>query len=218
MENNKSSLFDTIVAILIAVAAVATAVIAWRASIVSDASGDADYAGLRASVNAEETHALNAVNGYEHFGAYTNYARYSLMGNTLADYLASNPNLEEQESYSLDRQRAEYLDLADANNDLFPTKFINRDGTYGLQREMGEMWADAAKEKDLNPDPQFKDADQLRTKSDNMLAMLAVMGVALVLYTLIEVVEGVWKYVFAGLGTVMLVAGTVAAIVFELAK
>jgi hypothetical protein len=218
MENKKSLNLETIVAILIAITAVAAAVVTWRASIVSDASGDADYGGLRSSMFAEEARAANAVNGYEHYGAYTTYARYTSMGNTLADYLGENPELDPQEAFLLDRQRAEYLDLADANNDLFPTRFINRDGSYGLQRELDEMWADSAKAKDLNADPQFKEADDLRAKSDKMLATLTLISIGLVFFTLIELAGDRMKVVLAALATLCAIVGTVAAVIFEMAK
>jgi hypothetical protein len=218
MESTKEKNLEAIVAVLIAIAAVMGAVVAWRASVVSDASGDADYAGLRSALFAEETRALNAVNGYEHYGAYTNYARYNAMGASLEGYLAENVDLEENEAYLLDRQRSEYYDLADASNDLFPARYMNRDGSYGLNREMGEMWADAAKEKDLNPDPQFKEADHLRDKSNNMLLTLTLIGISLVFYTLVETVSDRFKYLMVGLGSVFLVVGTVAAIILEMAK
>src|SRR5688572_26312154 len=140
---------ETVVALLIAVITVIGAVVAWRASVADDGAGDADFAGLRASLNAEETRALNAVNAFEHYGAYTTYWRYNALGDALADDVEV---AEAEAAEALDRQRAEAYDLADANQDLFPNRFLNRDGTYSVARETGEAWADAAREKDLHPD------------------------------------------------------------------
>ena len=53
-EQEKESPLETIVAVLIALVTVIGAVVVWRASVIEDASGDADFAGLRASINAEE--------------------------------------------------------------------------------------------------------------------------------------------------------------------
>ena len=41
---------DDLVAILIAVVVVIGAVVAWRASMIDDGAGDADYAGLRSAI------------------------------------------------------------------------------------------------------------------------------------------------------------------------
>jgi len=145
--------------------------VAWRASVAADGAGDADFAGLKASLNAEETRSINFVNAYEHYGAYTAYSRYIQLGDLLEKEVDSNAGLSEEEAFLLDRQRAEAYDLADANQDLFPNRFLNRDGSYSVQREMGEAWADAAKEKDLNPDPQYAEAEKPLQESLRRLEM-----------------------------------------------
>jgi hypothetical protein len=139
---------ETVVAILIAIATVIGAVVAWRSSVADDGAGDADFAGLRASVRAEETRALNYVNAYENYASYTNYRRYNEMGNLIEAELAS---ASEEAKSELERQRADNHDLSISNQRLFPNKFLDRDGSYNVKRQMGEMWADAAKENDLNP-------------------------------------------------------------------
>src|SRR3990172_11114606 len=113
MENEappNESRLETIAGILIAVVTVVGAVVAWRASVASDGAGDADFAGLRASVNAEEARAINFVNAYEHYGAYTSYLRYTKLGDAIADDLEDSAGLTEEEAYFLDRQRAESYD------------------------------------------------------------------------------------------------------------
>jgi hypothetical protein len=213
--NTGSNRLETLVALLIAVVTVIGAVVAWRASVADDGAGDADFAGLRASLNAEETRALNAVNAYEHYGAYTTYWRYNALGNALADEIEAAP---EEAVDVLDRQRAEAYDLADANQDLFPNRFLNRDGTYSVAREMGEAWADAAREKDLYPDPQYAEADQLRAKSNRLLGSITILGVALVALTLVETVGGRLKLLLVLLGTALAIAGAVLAVMIDLAR
>jgi hypothetical protein len=206
---------ETFVALLIAVVTVIGALVAWRASVADDGAGDADFAGLKASLNAEETRALNAVNAYEHYGAYTTYWRYNALGDALAEEIEFAPEASVE---ALDRQRAEAYDLADANQDLFPNRFLNRDGTYSVARETGEAWADAAREKDLYPDPQYAEADKLRTKASRLLGTITLLGLALVAYTLVETVEGRLRWAFVGLGTLLAVAGTIWAVILELAR
>lgn len=211
-KTERTQRLETVVAILIAIATVLGAVVAWRSSIADDGAGDADFAGLRASVRAEETRALNYVNAYENYGAYANYWRYGELGNLIEADLA---NTSEQEALELERQRADSHDLSISNQRLFPNKFLDRDGSYNVKRQMGEMWADAAKENDLNPDPQFVEADQLRAKATWLLAAAAILAVALVFYTLVETFGDRMKYVMVVLGSLCMIAGTAFALFIE---
>jgi len=208
----RSRRLETVVAILIAVTTVFGALVAWRSSIADDGAGDADFAGLRASVSAEETRALNYVNAYESYGAYANYKRYQDMGNLVEADQADAP---EAEAVLLERERADSQDLSISSQRLFPNKFLDRDGSYNVNRQLGEMWADAAKENNLNPDPQFAEAEQLRGKSASLLIAATVLAIALVFYTLVEVFGSRGQYVMAGLGSLCLIAGTVFALLVE---
>jgi len=214
----KESRMETMVAILIAVVTVIGALVAWRASVAADGAGDADFAGLQASLNAEETQALNYVNAYEHYGAYVAYERNLNLGNAIANDLNTAPPANEDEAFWLDRQRAEAFDIARANQDLFPNRFLNRDGTYSVQRELGEGWADAKREKDLNPDPHYTEADSLRLKTNLLLATISILGVGLVFFTLVESVGEKLRWVMLGLAIVFSVAGTLAALVVEFTR
>jgi hypothetical protein len=208
----RSQRLETAVAILIAVVTVIGALVAWRSSVADDGAGDADFAGLRASVHAEETRALNYVNAYENYGSYTNYQRYNEMGNLLE---ADQANASEQEIDYLERQRADNHDLSISNQRLFPNKFLDRDGAYNVKRQIGEMWADAAKENDLNPDPQFAEADQLRSKANWLLLAVAILAIALVFYTLVESFGDRMRYVMVALGSLCMIAGITFALFIE---
>jgi hypothetical protein len=208
----RSQRLETAVAILIAVVTVIGALVAWRSSVADDGAGDADFAGLRASVRAEETRALNYVNAYENYGSYTSYQRYNELGNLLEADQGAAPA---QEIDNLERQRADNHDLSISNQRLFPNKFLNRDGSYNVKRQIGEMWADAAKENDLNPDPQFAEADQLRTKANWLLGAVAILAIALVFYTLVESFGNRMRYIMVALGSLCMVAGIAFALFIE---
>jgi hypothetical protein len=217
-EEEKEGPLNTIVAVLIALVTVVGAVVAWRASVAADGAGDADFAGLQASLNAEETRALNYVDAYEHYGAYVAYQRYLSLGNAIADDIASDPNLTEDEIFQLDRQRAEAYDLSTANQYLFPNRYLNRDGTYSLTREMGEAWADAAKDKNLEFEQYYAEADKLREKTNLLLATISALAVGLVFFTLIETTGERWRWILLGLAVLFSLGGTVAAIVIEFTR
>lgn len=212
---NGNDRFTTIVAIMIALVALIGAVVAWRASVADDASGDADYAGLRAAINAEETRALNATTAYAQYGAYVTYQRNSALGDLIAEDMAAAAT--DDEVLVLNSQRADAHDMAIASERLFQQRFLNRDDTYSVERQLGEMWADASKQRDLNPEPQFAEADRLSDKSSSLLAAVGVLALALVFYTLIESANGRGRYVLFAIGTLLAIGGTVAAIVLEAA-
>lgn len=203
---------SVLIAILIALATVLGAVVAWRASVAADGAGDADFAGLRATVNLEETRALAAVTAYENYSAFTSYRRYENLGNAIVD---DQMQADEAAASALEAARLNAHDLALANQALFPNKFLNRNGSYALQREVGEIFADAAKEKDLQPDAQYAEADALRDKTNQLLLAVTVLAVALVFYTLVETVGGRLQYLLVGVGVLCMVAGSVMAILVE---
>lgn len=212
VEAEQSERLETLIAILIALTTLIGAVVAWRASVAADGAGDADFAGQRATVNLEETRALSAVNAYENYGAYAAYRRNNDLGDLIAE---DEAKVEEEEASLLDIERANAHDLSIANQGLFPNKFLNRNGSYALQREIGEYFADAAKEKDLQPDASYAEADKLRNKTNQLLLAVTVLAVGLVFYSLIEATAKSLRYPLVGLGSLCLVAGTVFALMIE---
>lgn len=207
---------ETILAILIAVVAVVAGLVAWRASVADDGSGDADYAGLRAAVNAEETRTLNAVNAYQNYGAYVSYWRNWRLAGLLQEQVKGAS--AEEEKAALAEQMADANNLANAARPLVETRFLNRDGSYNVNREMGERWADAAKEKEMEYESQFKEADKLAAKSLNLLMALMILTIAPIFYSLIEAVSGKMRMVMLGVGTLFMIAGIVMAIIVEFGK
>ena len=200
------------IAVLIALATVIGGIIAWRASVADDAAGDADFAGLHASLNANETRALNYVNAYENYGAFITYWRNKTLGDLIAQ---DEESLSPEEVEQLEPTRLDAHDLAIANQQLFSSKYLDRKGNYILDRQLGEMWADAAREKDLNPDPQFLEADKFRKKTNNLLLSLLILTIAPVFYALVESTGGKMRVVCITLGTLFLAAGLVLAVLFE---
>jgi hypothetical protein len=204
--------FETLVAFLIAIVTVTGALIAWRAAVADDGSGDADFAGLRAAINLEESRALTNVNAFEHYSAFTEYRRYDTLGTAMAEEASSGEVSEE-----FMRELTEVNDLTIAKQTNFPAKFLNRDGTYALQREIGEMNADAAKERDVNPEPQFAEADALREKTRQLLISIMVLGMSLVAYTLVETVSArAAQLAIIALGTLLGLAGAGYAVYIDM--
>ena len=203
-----NQILETAVAILIAVIVAFAALVTWRASVIDDSAGDADYAGLRATVYSVRAQALNSVNAYESYGNYVSYLRNNRMAELISEDLETAP---EEQLAVLEEQMKVANDLADANRDMFETQYLNRDGSYSVQRQMGVMWADAAKENDMDFENQFDAADKGRDRTRNMLVSLMVLSIAAVFYSLVESMEGRNKMILIILGSLTAVAGIVMA-------
>lgn len=213
-ENNRLS---TLVALLIAVVSVSGAVVTWRASVSADGAGDADVAGIRATINLTETNALAAVKGYSDYASFMDYYKYRQTGSQLEEEIAELPeDAPEEEAVALSNELADTYDLTTAASLAFPNEYLNRDGTYGLTRQTGEFVADASREKDVNPQPSFDEADALRSHTDRLLIALSVLVVALLFYTLIETTDSKRaKYLLLAAGTVVFLAGIVGTFLLE---
>lgn len=213
-EANFNNRLRTIVAVLIAVVTVVGALVVWRAAVAVAAAGEAESFGRQALMRAEETRALNAVAAYEDYAAYTAYRRYAMLGDLLAEAMLKVTDA--RRLLLLDGQRTEAEDLALANRGFFPGRYLDRDGSYALERQLGEMWADAAREGDLNADPYFARADLLRGKANFLLIAAMVLGPALVCFTVVEIVGGRRKYLLVTIGALLAAGAAAAALLIDL--
>ena len=205
--------FKTVAAILLAGVTVMGAIVAWRAAIAADSANNADARGLAATLNAEETRALNHVNTYEHYRAYTTYLRHNELGNLVAEDLPAAP---EDEAKALERQKTDAWDLAvEIQGSFFPSRYLDPDGSYDTQREIDETWADAEQQKDLHPEPHFGDADRLRNKATTIVILLVPLASALLAFALAESMKHKLKYVLAAGGSLILVGSLVALLLIE---
>lgn len=213
-ENNRLS---TLVALLIAVVSVSGAVVTWRASVSADGAGDADVAGIRATINQTETNALAAVTAYSDYVSFMDYYKYRETSLQLEDEIENLPeDTSEEERAALNKELADNYDLTTAASSAFPNQYLNRDGTYALNRQTGEFTADAARERDINPQPSFDEADALRSHTDRLLIALSVLVIALVFFTLIETTDSKkLKYLLLVIGTGIFLAGVLGAFLLE---
>lgn len=216
-ENNRLS---TLVALLIAVVSVSGAVVTWRASVAADGAGDADVAGIRATINLTETKALAAVKGYSDYASFIDYYKYRETTTQLEEEItALLAEATEEEATTLGKELADTHDLTTATGMAFPNEFLNRDGTYALTRQNGEFVATASRERDLNPQPSFDEADSLRSHTNRLLIALSVLVVALVFYTLIEATDSKkLKYLLLFGGTLIFLAGAIGAYLVEMGR
>ncbi|MEW5960767.1 MAG: hypothetical protein AB1801_23830 [Chloroflexota bacterium] len=198
-------------ALLIALVTLIGAYVAWRASVAADNAGDASLAGLVSTLNVQETLALNNAELYENYRAYTAYTRYNELGYQIE---ADLKNASTEEAEVLDRQMREAWDTAESF--YFPREYLKRNGSYDTERELGETFAEAARQKDLNPQPYYDEADKMQTRSNRLIMVITGLAVGLLCFTLVESLNSrALKYIFMSLGLIITVAGVIATIAID---
>jgi hypothetical protein len=174
---------NTRLAIVIAVVTVFSALVSWQSEILDHTRIDEDLDGLLASVNRQETLVLDQITAYDDLAAYTRWWQYSALAEAAsAEMRTADSDYEEV----LEAELRQYRELAADNKKLFPSRYLTADNRYDLDRQLGEMWADAADEKDLDPHAHFEESDDLIKRSLNTLGAGAVLSVGLIFFALVE--------------------------------
>jgi ABC-type glycerol-3-phosphate transport system substrate-binding protein len=195
----KEDRFKSLIAILIAVITVLGASAACFSSVAVSNANDADFAGLDASLRAEKADIINHVTAMEHYRAYTEYVRYNKLG-----FLLFEEGGNSSEAWGL----ADGLSFS-----FFNTRYLNPDGTYDLERELQEAFAQDAQLEDLNALPYFTESDALRNRSSFLSANMIVFAVSFWFLTLAQAAEKKIKYVWLALGVLLGIAGIIGLLV-----
>ena len=211
----RSTRFKTFASIMVAVVTVLGAAAACLGSVAVNEAGNADFEGVTAAINAQKATLANEITAYEHYRAYIAYYRYNELGNLLYDE-SLKPASDEARDLMLGHLQREVWGLAiGLQYTFFPPRYLKSDGSYNIQRELDETWADAAAREDLNPDPYFLLADSLRIKAILFSGILIALGVAFWFFTAAEITEHWIKYLFAGIGLVLMLLSVGAGITVE---
>jgi hypothetical protein len=211
-ESESGDRFKTIVAVLIALVTTLSAVVAWRTALASDTASTADFVGLTASLQAEDTRASDYATMYANYRAYTDYVHHYKLGEAIQEQIDATPEADTPE---LRHQMNETYALAINDNDFFPGRYLERDLSYDKQRDLGEAWAEAAMKKDINPEPHFSLADSARSKTSWLVVVIIILSAALWFYTLAQSIDHPLKYVMALGGTGFLLIGGIATFAIE---
>lgn len=206
-EAPSESRWQTTTAILIAIITVLGALITWRASVSDDSAGDEDFAGIQATVNAEQIRTLNYVNGMEHYGSYFNYERFERMSEAFEKGGKAAHTLE-----------LEATDLAAANMNQFPNQYMTRGGQYALNRDLGAMWQDSIKGQEVDGPSHFKEADVFRSKTIRLSLAVVVLSLSLIILTLVEIAPLGMQFPLLLLGALAGLGGTFWGLLIEIGK
>ncbi|NOH02517.1 MAG: DUF2834 domain-containing protein [Chloroflexi bacterium] len=205
----KQDNFKSYVAVMVAIVTVLGATAACLASVAVSNAGDADFAGLDASIRAQKADIINNVYAYEHYRAYTAYIRYDELGRLLYD-----PDADEETDLRNGALQREVWGVASGISSVFfSPRYINPDGQYDLERELQEAWAQDSQNEDLNAPPYFEESDRLRARSSFLTADMIVFAVSFWFFTLAQAAEKKIKYLWAGIGILFALGGILGILI-----
>jgi len=205
----KSETFKSYIAVMVAIVTVLGATAACLASVAVSNAGDADFAGLDASIRAQKDEIVNTISAYEHYRAFTAYTRYNELGNLLYD-----PNADAETNLENGALQREVWGMASGiSSSFFNPRYINQDGQYDLTRELQEEYAQSAQNEDLNSAPYFAKSDAERNRSSFLTANMIVFAVSFWFLTLAQTTEKRIKYVWATIGILSALAGILGTLI-----
>lgn len=205
--------FQVIVAIMIAVVSLVGTAVAWQSAQIGDA--DADREGLNATLNLETTNIIDTAALYSNYRVYTDYTvNETLQEQIAADFENSPPALQP----NLAREQTAARERAATSRLFFPSRYLNRDGSYNIDRQLGESLAQANQLLDLDAQTHFDEADQQRDKLALIIGNIIVLTISLLFYTIAEGLhpqqQTLRRWTFT-LGTVLLVITIVGSFIIE---
>lgn len=206
-------------AVMMTLISLVGAFVAYRASARSTNVTLADRAGNGALKNAQTTLTMNSTVLLRHYRAYSDYAVQETVRSLLQKDIAAAPSASLAGSdvlpvAELNQELAVASSLAAVDEVFFPSRYLNRDGTYAAERELAEAWAEAAQNADLEPAPHYAEARREQVKRNWLLIVFVLTPAALLSFNLSHNIvpeRRKWKWIMAAAGTGILV-GMLAAL------
>ena len=207
----KSRRLSSFISVLIAIVSIAGALIAWRVALASSAAGNADTAGLLATVAREDIETRATILLYGHLTAYVSYAANHTLADSYDALARGNP------------QRADYAALAGAFRlatnyalNMIPSQYLDRDQKLERARDRGETIARESLDTNLDSRSNFAEADKARVRVQLLLVNLILLGGALLFLTLADAIRNFLRYPFLLLGIGVFLIGSIGALLVEL--
>lgn len=147
--------------------------------------GGAANAGMAAAFNRELVQNINYGQLYSQYRAYTEYLANSELQNQLERALVGS-DADAEGNAALTQELAEAQRKAASSRLFFSMRYLSRDGSYDTERQLGEAWARAEQQTELDPQPYFVDADQQRSIGMQFIWLLLWVTVALCIYELVQ--------------------------------
>jgi len=182
----------------------------WQMGNISGMASSEYSRAQRAELNRQKITSTNTLKAYEDYRAflvYKNYfEQYKLVSTQLDKAHRAEP-IDDKLITQLTTRKDELESLYLSNLKLFPNQFINRDGTYNIQEEMGQLNAAESRKLDTNPNA-FKERGAIYdSQVSRMQVALIILAVSLFFFAIVSTVEGLNKFTLLG----FIVVGYVAA-------
>ena len=209
-EANPSNRFGAFLAICIALATVMGAILAARATMYNDAANDADQAGLSNAIDLALTQSAIEAQRAQNLSAFLQFAQHRRLAELISDQMQQLDSRSEQWA-QLNRESSAEWNQASNSRLFFDANFYDKSSnTFDQQAFADGQLAEEASLKDLNPDPEFSQADNNRATTAQLIGLIAVLAVALLCFAIANILENRLRYGVAGLG-VLIMAGSIAA-------
>lgn len=201
---------STIVSFTIAILTMFSGLLGWQMGNISGMASSEYSRAQRAELNRQKITSTNTLKAYEDYRAflvYKNYfEQYKLVSTQLDKAHRAEP-IDDKLVTQLTTRKDELESLYLSNLKLFPNQFINRDGTYNIQEEMGQLNAAEIRKFDTNPNA-FKERGAIYDSQVScMQVALIILAVSLFFFAIVSTVEGLNKFTLLG----FIVVGYVAA-------
>jgi hypothetical protein len=187
-----STHLNTVIAFTISILTLFSGLLGWQMGNISGNASGAYALAQRAELNAQKVISTNTMNAYENHRAFLEYKnyfdQYKLISLQLEDAKKANP-IDQALVAQLSSRRDEFQLLYLASLKLFPNRFINRDGTYNLQEQIGQMIASDKRKFDTNPAPHIADGKLYETQARNMQITLIILAVSLFCFAIVSTVS-----------------------------
>jgi tetratricopeptide (TPR) repeat protein len=207
----KGDNFKTLLGLMIAVVTITGAVVAWRSALASTKAGNSEDSGLLASLNLQEASTVGGIEASQHRAAHLEYFRYIQLALMELDEvnaeIEQHPEFTEAQKAEMRRDAIENGDVAITAKGFIEPRYLDTNNIYDAEREQAENLAEAAQRKNLEPNPQFSEADQYRAISVALVATLVLLAISLWLFALAETLSHSSKYALALGGVVFLALG-----------
>ena len=211
-EANPSNRFEAFLAICIALATVIGAILAARAALYNDAANDADQEGLSSAIDLAQTQSSVEAQRAQNLSAFLQFAQHRRLAELISDQMKQLDSASEQWA-QLDRESSAEWNQAVNSRYFFDANFYDKfSNTFDQQAFVDSQLAEAASLRNLNPDPEFSQADDNRATAAQLIGLIAVLAVALLCFAIANIFENRLRYVLAGLG-VLIIVGSIAAVV-----
>jgi hypothetical protein len=214
-EAHSSNRFEAFLAICIAVATVVGAILAARAAVYNDSANDADQAGLSSAIDLALTQSSVEAQRAQNLSAFLQFARHRRLAELISDQMDQIDSTSELWA-QLDRESSAEWNKAINSRYFFTADFYDKfSNTFDQQAFVDRQLAETASLKDLNPDPEFSQADGDRITAAQLVGLIAMLAVALLCFAVANILDNRLRYVLAGIGVLIIVGSIAAAVAIE---